>query len=873
MDKLSEILNSTGKSILYVWEQNGREPQFVDIPTMETTIANYLRTKFGGRIYTHQGVAIEAALRGDDVALSTGTASGKTICFSVPVFHELLTNPDATAIFLYPTKALAGDQIAKLLEMAEATGCHGLVYRFDGDTSAKERQQALRYGRLLIGTPDVLHSTLLRRNKEKEYAEFFRRLKTVVLDECHVYRGAFGSNLAMVLRRLTQVCRNKGATFRFLAASATSKDPASHLRLLTGREFTVVNEAANGSPSGGRRFIMLNSGDDNSKDELINEYGLMAELARSGKRFITFCHSRRLTESVFQDLTEQFPDLIGQVMPYRSGYEPEDRRQIEQALRQGSLKGVISTSALELGVDLPDMEYCLLLGLPSTVMSFWQRVGRVGRQQNLIGKVIMIPMENAIDSYYFLHPERLAERSLEPLPLHLDNRPLLLSHFACARQESDDYQSPRFDVDIFGSEFVSLKERVDSLDIVDEILHSPDPHSQLNLRGIDDETYEIVGGGGVRIGTIQYSQVLREAYPDAVYRHMGNGYRVERLSTKDKIVRVKGETGSRRTSPVGYLLVRERNGVGQLAYRRTTWGNSVTLTHSPVTVVTTTSGYREKSGGSWIQRAYPVPLQRRVFSEGVWLRFGTEFGPVTRAGLNAFVHALSIIYTIENPCDVMEIATYTVVKRNDGGAAVYVFDTTAGGLGLSAGVFDCFEELLPAVRERLSHCSCCDPDNEDRGCPACIQVQRGFEDNDSLSKKSAFDILFRLEMLLKQHTPLVEISDAYSARLQGKLTSIGDDQNSHSGEDGARELFGRLLFEPGCIVKMPTGVEVLVEKFTRENDNNVSYSILMPDERSIRVRDMGMKWISGPFILQCTNCGWEAREKVAVCPECHADLM
>lgn len=862
---MEDLLSEAGFSIKREEYQKPRKVRLADCPELHPKIMEYVNERFQGKLYRHQALAVEAALKGENVVLATSTASGKTISFSLPVFHELLTNENSRAIFFYPTKALAGDQLKALEEMAARFGLGDKIFRFDGDVDTAGRKKALQKGRILLCTPDVLHTTMLKRHREPDYDTFFNNLRFVVLDECHIYSGAFGSNMAFVIRRLRQICQQKNATLQFLAASATSSNPGKHMEMLTSFKYTVIGEEDNGSPTGGRRFILT---DFTADDQMPSINKIIATLTENKCRFIAFCHSRRLTEQYYNELIQKYPQIEGKIMPYRSGYEMGDRQRIEKALRDGELCGVISTSALELGVDLPNMEYCLLIGIPSTAMSFWQRVGRVGRSPDKQGKVLIFPSDNSIDDYYRSHPDKLFERPIEELVLHLDNKQLILSHFACARVESGNFDQPNFDVDIFGQDFVELAKNINNLDIIDEILTQPEPHYVVGIRGIGDPTYKIYTSGGEReIGNITWSQILREAYPKAVYRHMGEAYRVESLSSKYFQVKVKKEGRTASTSPVGYISVKERIGLSGTIFRKAVWTGLMEIYHTTVAVTTLTTGYKEKLGNGWAQSKYPTPLQRRVLSEGVWIKFLPDFGECDKDGLNALAHAVSNLYAIHNPCDSAEIATHSVCKKNENYSVMYFFDTTSGGLGISAGIFDYFLELLPLVEERMLTCEHCDKDSFDRGCPSCIHVPRWFEDNEHLSKESALKILKRI-IEITQKEPQRHISDSYQHRIKGGFTSISE--LADQGIEEATEKFGKVLYKAGSQVRMPNGKKGTVKKY--EIGQDIFYTLKMEDGRELRVRDMGLNLLKGEALFLCTCCGQEESEKKFVCT-CGVELF
>jgi DEAD/DEAH box helicase domain-containing protein len=862
---VEQLLTGSGFATHYSYTEEPRQGRYGFPRNLAPAIEDYLSVRFKNGLYSHQVEAIETALAGKNVVISTGTASGKTVAFAVPVFQQLLADPKSRALFFYPTKALAGDQLASLFVMSKSLGLRDVTYKFDGDTTKDDRISALKNGRLLLCNPDILHTTMLRRSREALFQELFRNLKYVILDECHIYSGAFGSNTAFVMRRLRQICKRLGAEPRFLAASATTKDPKAHLEKLTGVEFEIVTE--NGSPTGGREFYMVSSGN-------IAEF--LATLVHGQKRFIVFNHSRKTTELQYYEFKNAYPDLASKVMPYRSGYEPNDRAQIERSLRNGELCGVFSTSALELGIDIPDMEYCVLVGIPATAMSFWQRTGRVGRQLDMMGKVVICPLDNAIDDYYREYPENLFSRPLEKLVLHLDNRQLLLSHFACARAESGNFSSPDFSEQIFGKDFANISNLVQRLDITDDILIQPEPHMAFGLRGIDDPTYEITTlGGEERMGTISWSQILREAYPQAVYRHKGDAFRVEKVLTREQLIRVKKEKDFALTSPIGYMQVREKTGQGGMIYRMSSWAEKLIMWHTSLSVVTSTAGFREKIGNQWVQTRYPQPYQRRILSEGVWLWFNSSFESVDRKSLNALAHALANVYTINYPCDPHELATHVV--RDGDEAKLYILDTASGGLGVSTFFFDAFTNLLGQARRLLERCDHCDPDEEyfDKGCPSCIQVPRWYEDNDQLSKKGALKLLSQVENLISSTEPRVQETEAYRDRALGVVTSLTALETEAAEVAVSEEPthFVRMI-ACGSIIKLASGSLQGTVTNCFYKDGRVEYQLETPD-REMRIKDLGSNLIlvRGDYVGMCLTCGADGLpEDEKVCPECGTDF-
>jgi len=488
-----------------------------------------------------------------------------------------------------------------------------------------------------------------------------------------------------------------------------------------------------------------------------------------------------------------------------------------------------------------------------------------------------LPSANSIDDYYRLHPESIFKREMEDLVIHLDNWQLILAHFACARIESGNYDKPELDAEIFGQDFAKLAESINDMDISDEVLISTEPHQMVGIRGIDDTTYEIYIGGEQRLGTISYSQILREAYPKAVYRHKGEAFRVEWVKAKDRTIRVKRENRSISTSPTGFVIVRERVNNGTV-YRRARWGNALEMWHTTVAVTTVTNGFREKVNNQWVnQEKYPNPLQRRVVSEGVWFKFGPEFGKLSKNGINAFAHALANIFSILHPCDPAEIATHSVVNGKDGHAYVYIFDTTSGGLGITAAVFDFFIELLDPIKERLETCDHCDgePGAFDKGCPACIQVPRWYEDNEHLSKHGALELLAKLQEIVNAAEPQMYVSQAFKSRNEGALTAVEAMGRNADGEIVQEDLtYGLVTFSVGSVIALRSGRRGTIVG-TRFESNQVVYETAMEDRATIAVKNLNgnLTLISGSESLMCLNCGEDGIEAGEfVCPGCGAAL-
>ncbi len=406
-------------------------------------MAQTLAAAGAARLYTHQAEAINLALTGHDVVVATSTASGKTLCFNVPVLEALARDPLARALYLYPTKALAQDQLGKLRSLIAGAGgglLNAQAATYDGDTPTASRPRLRKSARVLLSNPDMLHTGILPNHPL--WAHFFRNLKYVVLDEAHTYRGVFGSQVACVLRRLRRVCAQYGCRPQFIATSATIANPAEHFELLTGLAATVVTD--DGSPHGPRTFACWNppfvdrtrqarrSANSEASD-------LLSALVAAGVRTIAFTRARVVAELLLRYTRDQLrktaPETVSRIAAYRAGYMPEERRRIEQELFSGRLLGVAATSALELGIDVGGLDAALLVGYPGTVASLWQQAGRAGRGE-APSLAVLIGADNPLDQYYMRHGEELLGKPLENALLDPDNPFILQRHLPCAAHEA-----------------------------------------------------------------------------------------------------------------------------------------------------------------------------------------------------------------------------------------------------------------------------------------------------------------------------------------------------------------------------------------------------------------------------------------------------
>ena len=689
------------------------------------------------RLYAHQAVAVDRVREGLSTCVVTGTASGKSLCYHLPVLERLLGDADATALYLFPTKALSQDQMRSLLRFVEAGSARGAAgtrpglresVRFgvyDGDTSQAARRKLRENANLLLTNPDMLHQGILPYHAK--WARFFGGLRYVVVDEMHVYRGVFGSHLALVLRRLQRVCRHYGADPVFLFCSATVRNPGEHAERLLGRGVVVVDE--DGSPRGARTVAFWNpraldrSGVERHSSN-IEGTRLFAACLGAGAQTILFTKARVVAELIYryarEQLAETAPGLADRIRPYRAGFLPEERRAIERALFSGELAGVISTNALELGIDVGSLDASVLVGFPPTVASTWQQVGRAGRQGDP-ALAMVVAYDDPVDQYLMRHPEHFFGQSPEAAVIDPGNPYLLASHLACAAYELPIGPG---DEELFGVAASDVRRALEedgqlrTLDGRGYWASSEYPAARVSLRTLSDDTFTIVDRTreNAVVGTVDAISAPELVYPGAIYLHEGESYYVRSLDLDQKTALVEPRVTDYYTQPVldTNLLVRGETRASEVA------GQPLTL--GPVTVSWATVGMKKIRFYTLDSIGYtPLDLPRlKLETVSAWLAPSREirtrlssrgFKPIEAlAGVrNLAVTVLPLLAMCE-PEDVGGVVDH----KNLGAPAIFLYDRYPGGLGFCEQAFHRFAELLSACREIVTECPC------ERGCPSCV---------------------------------------------------------------------------------------------------------------------------------------------------------
>ncbi len=699
------------------------------------------------RLYTHQAQAINAARAGQNVMLSTPSASGKTLCYNVPVLAAILEERQARALYLFPTKALAQDQMRALRELT--TGHRLRFGLYDGDTPRKARTRLRKEASIILTNPDMLHIGILPNHSL--WSHFFKNLKYVVIDEAHVYRGVFGSQVACVIRRLHRVCRFYGASPRFICCSATIANPGQHAQQLTALPFTVVDD--DGAPSGARDFVLWNPPFvDRAKTARRSANSeattLFVELVQAGLRNITFTKARKVAELILlyarEVLEKQAPRLIPLIRSYRAGYLAEERREIEQGLFSGHLLGVVSTTALELGVDVGTLDATVLVGYPGTIASTWQQAGRAGRgtRQALS---ILIGLDNPLDQYLMHHPAELFGRSHEHALIDPGNVHILEKHLPCAAHE---VPLTNDDEELFGGEpFVQAMidlERQGILDYRSErwfYMGFGYPAQEVSLRSVSGSRVALLDESQNyrTLEEIEAATALYRVHPGAIYLHQGESYLVSRLDLFAGVAYLRPVDVNYYTQPA------ELNDVSIIRSVRHRQLPPATAYLGQVRLTQQVIGYKRRQQFTEnILGVEYLDLPPQSFETvALWFDVPLEIaGEVAHrgldfhGGLHAIEHAAIGLLPLFAMCDRMDIGGLSTPNHPDTGQPqIFIYDAFPGGIGIAEKGFELLPELWKATLAAIQECPC------QGGCPSCIQSPKCGNNNEPLDKEAAVFIL------------------------------------------------------------------------------------------------------------------------------------
>jgi len=727
-----------GEELAYLGTEPAREAERGALPTdLPDPLRERLEQRGIDSLYSHQAEAWEAAARGEHVVVTTGTASGKSLAFNLPVLAALAEEPKQRALYLYPTKALAQDQIRSLDEL-KVKRVKPAIY--DGDTESERRWQIRKWANLILTNPDMLHIGVLPHHDR--WGDVLSNLRYVVVDEAHVYRGVFGSHVGNVLRRLRRLARVYGANPQFLLASATIGNPGELARSLTGLDFTIIGD--DGAPKAERTVALWNPP---LLDEELGRRGsalaeaskLMADLVERGLRTLVFAKSRRAAELIHKFTAERLGDASA-LSPYRGGYTPAQRREIEQRLFAGELLGVSATNALELGIDVGMLDCVISVGFPGTVASLRQQWGRAGRRGH--GLAVLVASEDALDQYFMREPETLLNRRIEAAILDHENPRVLEGHIAAAAFEAPLDEA---DAEILGSEAVRRAAEHPELKKTQAgyVWAGRDyPAGRFGLRSTSRDVFTIVEAqAGSVLGTLERERAYSTVHEGAIYLHLGESYRVLALDLTARSALVEPFTGDY------YTQTKKETMTSIEETLRTEHRLGLELAFGRVSVTEQVIAYQKKSirDQSTIELVGLDLPQTTFETEAVWYvpeadqLVGLDEMPQLLGTLHAAEHAMIAILPLWAMCDRWDIGGLsTNLHYQTGRPTVFVYDGHSGGVGITERGFQAFEGWVEDTAKMLEGCPC------ESGCPSCVQSPKCGNLNEPLDKAGALELLSRM---------------------------------------------------------------------------------------------------------------------------------
>ncbi|MCG0237892.1 MAG: DEAD/DEAH box helicase [Firmicutes bacterium] len=717
------------------WEVLPAQPaRYADFPPgLDPRLIEALAHRGIRRLYTHQAEAIAHALAGRSVVVVTPTASGKTLTYNLPVLSTILKEPAARALYLFPTKALAQDQVAELQELGRYLDVEIKSYVYDGDTPDSLRPTIRQAGQVVITNPDMLHTGILPHHTR--WVRLFENLRYVVIDELHAYRGVFGSHLANVIRRLRRICRFYGSDPVFLCASATIANPKELAERLTGKEVHLVDQ--NGAPRGEKHFIFYNPPvvtRDGLREPVLKAARRVAGMfLQNGIQTIVFTRTRLNTEVLVTYLKEDLArgkaglteKRAPQIRGYRGGYLPSQRREIERGLRTGEVLGVVSTNALELGIDIGQLEAAVLAGYPGTIASAWQQAGRAGRRQG-ISAAVLVASSSPLDQFLVNNPDYFFGRSPEHALINPDNLMILASHLKCAA-----FELPFEDGEAFGLDPDSTREILAYLEEEKILRHVGGrwhwmsenfPAEDISLRSASAENFVIIDTTGPQhrvIGEMDRLAAMTMLHDHAIYIHEGQQYHVDKLDWEERKAYVHQVDVDYYTDAQLAVTVRPLDVFKSQRELGLEKAFGEVMTAAKATIFKKIKLHTHENVG-WGEIHLP---EDEMHTAAYWLQVPEEiaqqFEPdglqSALVGLSHLLESLAPMYLMCDPRDLRAVAQ--IKSPFTGRPTLYLYDAYPGGIGLAEKAYDLHTLLLTAALERVQSCPC------ESGCPSCVGPQ------------------------------------------------------------------------------------------------------------------------------------------------------
>ncbi|MGG3562556.1 DEAD/DEAH box helicase [Neobacillus rhizosphaerae] len=730
------------KRNIVTWHTIPEKPaQSVSLPDeLHPVLIQSLKTKGIEQLYTHQKSAYEKTIAGKSIVAVTPTASGKTLCYNLPVLQSILKNPNSRALYLFPTKALAQDQKSEINEIIQAAGVDINSYTYDGDTPANIRQRVRQAGHVVITNPDMLHSAILPHHTK--WVSLFENLKFIVIDELHTYRGVFGSHVANVIRRLKRICRYYGSNPVFICTSATIANPLELAEKLTEEKMCLIDN--NGAPSGRKHFLFYNPPIVNKplnirRSATLEVRKIAGELLKNKIQTIIFARSRVRVEIILTYLQELVKNQLGDksIMGYRGGYLPTERRKIEKGLRSGEIYGVVSTNALELGVDIGQLQVCIMTGYPGTISSAWQQAGRAGRRHGE-ALVIMVASSSPLDQYIIQNPAYFLEKSPETARINPDNLIILIDHMKCAA-----YELPFKAGEQFGT--VGTEELLEYLTEERVLYRNGDkwfwmndsfPAHNISLRSASQENVIIVDQSDVAnvkvIGEMDRFSAMTLLHDEAIYLHQGTQYQVEKLDWEEKKAFVREVDVDYFTDANLAVQLKVLEVDKLLPLQEAEIGFGDVSVRAMATIFKKIKFETHENIGSG-----PIYLpEEELHTNAAWISLNRPLGEMgherLEQGLIGTAHALRSIAPLFVMADPQDIHVIPQVKADHNEKpTIFFYDRYPGGIGLSEKLYTGMSKVFIETKYMINRCQC------ESGCPSCI----GTDTVSETAKKDALNIL------------------------------------------------------------------------------------------------------------------------------------
>lgn len=730
------------KDNIVSWETIEEKPaKTIDLPEdLHPLLQEALAARGIERLYTHQKSSYESVMEKRSIVAVTPTASGKTLCYNLPVLQQILTKPETRALYLFPTKALAQDQKSEINEIIQSAGMNINSYTYDGDTPANVRQKVRKAGHVVITNPDMLHSAILPHHTK--WVSLFENLQFVVIDELHTYRGVFGSHVANVIRRLKRICNYYGSHPVFICTSATIANPLELAEGLTEESMKLIDN--NGAPSGKKHFVFYNPPVVNQplnirRSATLEVRRIAGELLKNKIQTIVFARSRVRVEIILTYLQELVKNQLGtkSIMGYRGGYLPTERRKIEKGLRSGEIYGVVSTNALELGVDIGQLQVCIMTGYPGTISSAWQQAGRAGRRHGE-ALVIMVASSSPLDQYIIQNPDYFFNNSPETARINPDNLIILIDHMKCAAYELPFKKGEQFGD--AGTE--ELLEYLTEERVLYENggkwywMNDSFPAHNISLRSASQENIVIIDQTNVAnvkvIGEMDRFSAMTLLHEEAIYLHQGTQFQVEKLDWEEKKAFVREVDVDYYTDAnlAVQLKVLEVDRLQRLKEAERGYGD--VSVRAMATIFKKIKFETHENIGSG-----PIDLpEEELHTNAAWVSLNKPLSEIAperlEQGLVGAAHALNHIAPLFVMADPQDIHVIPQVKADHNEKpTIFFYDRYPGGIGLSEKIYGGMTEVLEETKKMLHRCQC------EHGCPSCIGVDAAGD----TAKLDAFKII------------------------------------------------------------------------------------------------------------------------------------